>query len=207
MALRNIAQGEVVTVRIYKQFGGYLWANNYEVAATTNVPDPVVALQELADRLVALERSIHLRGVFIDRVTISSYAPDSQPYDPDTLATFPYTLEGLRNYNGEAVPLELCLFVRRNTNFGRDGRLLYRGCLSEGDITAPSFRSLLTSAARSSFQSILDTWQQQGPGSVWVLVMASGTPNPTSIRRVISLQASEKVVVKKFNNRYFRRRP
>jgi len=207
MTLRNIAQGEVVTVRIYKQFGGYLWANNYEVAATTNVPDPVVALQELADRLVTLERNIHLRGVFIDRVTISSYAPDSQPYDPDTLATFPYTLEGVRNYNGDAVPLELCLFVRRNTNFGRDGRLLYRGCLSEGDITAPSFRSLLTSAARSSFQSILDTWQQQGPGSVWVLVMASGTPNPTSIRRVISLQASEKVVVKKFNNRYFRRRP
>jgi hypothetical protein len=207
MTLRNIAQGEVVTVRIYKQFAGYLWANNYEVAATTNVPDPVVALQELADRLVTLERNIHLRGVFIDRVTISSYAPDSQPYDPDTLATFPYTLEGVRNYNGEAVPLELCLFVRRNTNFGRDGRLLYRGCLSEGDITAPSFRSLLTSAARSSFQSILDTWQQQGPGSVWVLVMASGTPNPTSIRRVISLQASEKVVVKKFNNRYFRRRP
>jgi len=207
MTLRNIAQGEVVTVRIYKQFGGYLWANNYEVAATTNVPDPVVALQELADRLVTLERNIHLRGVFIDRVTISSYAPDSQPYDPDTLATFPYTLEGVRNYNGEAVPLELCLFVRRSTNFGRDGRLLYRGCLSEGDITAPSFRSVLTSAARSSFQSILDTWQQQGPGSVWVLVMASGTPNPTSIRRVISLQASEKVVVKKFNNRYFRRRP
>ena len=207
MTLRNIAQGEVVTVRIYKQFGGYLWANNYEVAATTNVPDPVVSLQELADRLVTLERNIHLRGVFIDRVTISSYAPDSQPYDPDTLATFPYTLEGVRNYNGEAVPLELCLFVRRSTNFGRDGRLLYRGCLSEGDITAPSFRSLLTSAARSSFQSILDTWQQQGPGSVWVLVMASGTPNPTSIRRVISLQASEKVVVKKFNNRYFRRRP
>jgi hypothetical protein len=207
MTLRNIAQGEVVTVRIYKQFGGYLWANNYEVAATTNVPDPVVSLQELADRLVTLERNIHLRGVFIDRVTISSYAPDSQPYDPDTLATFPYTLEGVRNYNGEAVPLELCLFVRRSTNFGRDGRLLYRGCLSEGDITAPSFRSVLTSAARSSFQSILDTWQQQGPGSVWVLVMASGTPNPTSIRRVISLQASEKVVVKKFNNRYFRRRP
>jgi hypothetical protein len=207
MTLRNIAQGEVVTVRIYKQFGGYLWANNYEVAATTNVPDPVVSLQELADRLVTLERNIHLRGVFIDRVTISSYAPDSQPYDPDTLATFPYTLEGVRNYNGEAVPLELCLFVRRSTNFGRDGRLLYRGCLSEGDITAPSFRSVLTSAARNSFQSILDTWQQQGPGSVWVLVMASGTPNPTSIRRVISLQASEKVVVKKFNNRYFRRRP
>jgi hypothetical protein len=207
MTLRNIAQGEVVTVRIYKQFAGYLWANNYEVAATTNVSDPVVALQELADRLVTLERNIHLRGVFIDRVTISSYAPDSQPYDPDTLATFPYTLEGLRNYNGEAVPLELCLFVRRNTNFGRDGRLLYRGCLSEGDITAPSFRSLLTSAARSGFQATLDTWQQQGPGSVWVLVMASGTPNPTSIRRVVSLQASEKVVVKKFNNRYFRRRP
>ena len=207
MTLRNITRGEVVTARVYKRSGAFLWANNYEVQANTDIADPAVALQELSDRLVALERSIHLGGVFIDRVTISTYAPDSQPYDPDTLATFPYTTEGLRAYNGEALPLEVCLFVRRNTNFGRDGRLLYRACLAEGDVFAPLFQGRLTNAARNSIQSILDNWQQQGLGGAWVLVMASGTPNPTSIRRVVSLQVSEKITFKKYNNRYFRRRP
>lgn len=41
-------------------FGGYSWANNYEVQAVNDIPDPTFALQELADRLVALERALHL---------------------------------------------------------------------------------------------------------------------------------------------------
>jgi hypothetical protein len=207
MTLINIAQGEVVSARVYKQYVGFSWANNYEVQATTNITDPSAALQELSDRLVALERSIHLAGVIIDRVTISSYAPDSLPYNPDALATFPYSLPGQRNAPGEVLPLELCLFVRRNVNFGRDGRLLYRGCLTENDMAATAFRPLLTSSAVNAFQNTINPWLVDGPGSVWRLVMASGNPNPTSIRTVVGLQVSEKISVKKVNNRYFRRRP
>jgi hypothetical protein len=98
----------------------------------------------MVDRLVVLERLLHLRDVIIDRAAVSSYVPDSQPYDPDTLTTFPYSLPGQRSASGEVLPLELCLFIRRNVNFGRDGRLLYRGCLTEGDMSASAFRPLLT---------------------------------------------------------------
>ena len=74
MTLRNIQQGEVVTVRIYKQYVGFSWANNYEVAATTNINDPAQSLAAMVDRLVVLERLLHLQGVIIDRATVSSYA-------------------------------------------------------------------------------------------------------------------------------------
>lgn len=94
MTLRNIQQGEVVTVRIYKQYVGFSWANNYEVAATTNINDPAQSLADMVDRLVALERLLHLQGVIIDRATVSSYVPDSQPYDPDTLTTFLILFQG-----------------------------------------------------------------------------------------------------------------
>jgi hypothetical protein len=207
MTLRNIQQGEVVTVRIYKQYVGFSWANNYEVAATTNINDPAQSLAAMVDRLVALERLLHLQGVIIDRATVSSYAPDSQPYDPDTLTTFPYSLSGQRSAPGEVLPLELCLFVRRNVNFGRDGRLLYRGCLTENDMSAAAFRPLLTTQTVNNLQNAINNWFQQGISPGWVLVMASGTPQPTSIRRVVGLQVSEKIAVKKVNNRYFRRRP
>lgn len=206
MTLRNITQGEVISVRVYKYFGGYLWANNYEVQAVTNISDPATALQELSDRIVALERVLHLVNIVLDRVTISSYAPDSQPYNPDTLATYPYSLFGQRTYTGDVLPLDACLFIRRNTNFGRDGRLFYRGCLSEADVATRGFRGVLTDTAQAAFRNIINNWAQTGVGNLWSLVMASGTPNPTSIRPVVNLDPSDRIVYKKLNNRYFRRR-
>jgi hypothetical protein len=207
MTLRNITLGEVVSVRVYKFFGGYLWANNYEVQSATNMTDPVEPLQELSDRIVALERALHLSDITIDRVTISSYAPDSQPYDPEALATYPYNQFGQRTYSGDVLPLEACLFVRRNTTYGRDGRLFYRGCLSESDVGTRGYRGVLTTTALASIRNIINSWSQQGLGANWRFVMAFGTPNPTNIRGVTRLEPSEKVVYKKLNNRYFRRRP
>jgi hypothetical protein len=207
MTLANITEGEVITARVYKFWGGYLWANNYEIQAVNNILNPPFALQALADRLVALERVLHLVDVTIDRVTISTYAPDSQPYNPDTLATFPYNQYGQRNYSGDALPLDACLFIRRNTDFGRDGRLFYRGCLSENDVGTRGFRGVLTNSTITSIRNIISNWYQTGLGTQWRFVMASGVPDPTNIRPVIGLDPSEKVVYKKLNNRYFRRRP
>jgi len=208
MTLRNINEGTVVTVRSFKFFAGFSWANNYEVQALQDIPDPEFALSELATRIVALERPMHITSVIIDRVTVSTYAPDSQPYNPDTLATFPFSLRCQRNIVREPVALEICLFIRRNTDFGRDGRLLYRGCLSEDDVTENALRPVLTPAAITAFRNIISSWLQGGGLTPrWRMVMASGTPNPTNVRPVIGLDPAEKIVVKKFNNRYFRRRP
>jgi len=176
MTLTNISAGNVVTARVYKFFGGYLWANNYELQAVNDIPDPPFSLQTVADRLVALERALHLTEVTVDRVVISTYAPDGQPYNPDTLATFPYNQRGQRTITGDVLPLEACLYVRRNTDFGRDGRLLYRGALTETDVGTNAFRGILTPSSISSIRSVIATWYQTGLGANWRFVMASGIP-------------------------------
>jgi len=205
MTLANITQSSVITVRVYKTFGGYYWANNYEVQAVQDIPNPGFILPTLADRFVALERPIHSNSVTIDRVTISTYAPDSRPYNPDTLATYAYNLTGQRTSNSDAVALEVCLFVRRITELGRSGRLLYRGVLFEADIGTFGYRGVLTTSALNSLRNTINQWYQQGLGEFWRLVMASGNPNPTNIRPIGRLEVAERLVFKKLNNRYFRR--
>jgi len=206
MTLASIQEGEVITVRVYKSHGGYTWANNYEVQALQDLPQSAFVLPALADRFVALERSLHSTSVTIDRVVISTYAPDSLPYNPDTLATYAYNVAGQRNVTGDLVPLETCLFVRRITDFGRSGRILYRGCLFESDVGVFGFRGIIMPSALNSIRGIINNWFQQGIGAQWRLVMASGNPNPSNIRPIARLEASEKIVFKKLNNRYFRRR-
>jgi hypothetical protein len=207
MTLATITQGEVLTVRTYKQYLSYLWANNYEVEATQDITNPSTSLEFLATRIVELERGLHLSGVVIDRVAISTYVPDSQPYDPNTLAVFPFSVNATRTGTGSALPLEMCLFVRRNVVFGRDGRLLYRGCLTDTQVSTSSLRAILLPAAVTAYQNIINSWRSVGLGNEFRFVMASGLPVPTDIRVVQNLQVSEKVVFKKFNNRYFRRNP
>ena len=207
MTLATITQGEVLTVRTYKQYLSYLWANNYEVEATQDITNPSTSLEFLATRIVELERGLHLSGVVIDRVAISTYVPDSQPYNPNTLAVFPFSVNATRTGTGSALPLEMCLFVRRNVVFGRDGRLLYRGCLTDTQVSTSSLRAILLPAAVTAYQNIINSWRSVGLGNEFRFVMASGLPVPTDIRVVQNLQVSEKVVFKKFNNRYFRRNP
>lgn len=207
MTIANITQGEVFTVRVYKVYVGFAWANTYEVQATVDIPNPETAVSAVIDRIVALERAIHLDGVIIDRAIISSYVPDSVPYNPDTFASFPYSLNSQRPANAPVMPLEACLFVRRDVAVGRDGRILYRGCLTEEDVVSPAFRSQLTSTARTSIQNAISQWFGQGglPAG-WQFVMARGNPVPTNIRPVQGLTVSEKVVYKKVNNKYYDRR-
>jgi hypothetical protein len=207
MTLAVITQGEVLTVRVYKQSLGYLWANNYEVEATQDIANPSTALEFLASRIVELERGLHLSGAIIDRVTISTYVPDGQPYNPNTLAVFPFSVPGTRTGPGSALALEMCLFVRRNVIFGKDGRLLYRGCLTDQQVTSSGFRAVLLPAAVTLYQNVINSWRSVGLGNEFRFVMASGLPVPTDVRQVVNLQVSEKVVFKKFNNRYFRRNP
>jgi hypothetical protein len=72
---------------------------------------------------------------------------------------------------------------------------------------AAAFRPLLISTAVTSLQSIINSWNSIGVGNEFRLVMASGFPVVTNVRPVTNLQVSEKIVVKKYNNRYFRKNP
>jgi hypothetical protein len=206
MPIDAVQSGEVFTVRTYKNFAGFGWANTYEVQAAVEPINSITAIEALASSFVSLEQQIHLIGVVIDRVVVSTYIPDGLPYNPSSFTTIPFSVQGQRLAPAEVLPLELALFVRRNAAVGRDGRLLYRGCLMETDMSAASFRPLLTSSAVNTFQTIFGTWLTTTfPNSQWNIVLARGRPNPTNVRQVVNLQVSEKIAVKKLNNRYYDR--
>jgi len=204
MPINNILANEVFTVRIYKRLEGQEWANSYEVQATDGSSDPAVAIGNLRNWLVGLERSIHLTDVFFDRITISTYQPDSQPYDPTRFTSYPIFQQGQRARSGDALTLAICLFVRREVSFGRSGKLLYRGVLQENDVAG--YRSALLTASITSLQNALNTAWGARP-SFWRLVMASGAPTPQDVREVVNLGVSAFTVVKKLDNRYFDRAP
>jgi hypothetical protein len=204
MPINNILANEVFTVRIYKRLEGQEWANSYEVQATDNSSDPTIPIGNLRNWLVGLERAIHLSDVSFDRITISTYQPDSQPYDPTRFVSFPIFLQGQRARSGDALTLAICLFVRRETKFGRSGKLLYRGVLQEGDVAG--YKSALLTASMTTLQNAINTAWSARP-EFWRLVMASGTPTPTDVREVVNLRVSEFTVVKKLDNRYFDRAP
>jgi len=206
MPIDAVQVGEVFTVRVYKNYVGYGWANTYEVMAVNEPTNSVAAVESVAFSLVNLEQQIHLQGVVIDRVVVSTYVPDGQPYEPTSFTTIPVSSTGLRSPGADVLPLEMSLFVRRNTTTGRDGRLLYRGCLTEADMSAAAFRPLIWQGAVNDFQNIFSSWFNSNfPSNLWAVVMARGRPVPTNIRTVVGFQVSEKMVVKKLRNRYYDR--
>jgi hypothetical protein len=76
----------------------------------------------------------------------------------------------------------------------------------EVDMVSTGFRPLLTSNAVNGFQTVIGTWFTTNfPNSEWNIVLARGTPNPTNVRQVVGFQISDKIAVKKLNNRYYDR--
>jgi hypothetical protein len=206
MPVDSIQTGEVFTVRSYKQYVGFSWANTYEVQATSEPINSITAIESLASAIVSLEQQLHISGVIIDRIVISTYVQDGEPYNPSSFTTIPVSLPGQRFPYTDVLPLEMALFVRRNSPTGRDGRLLYRGCLLEGDMSASAFRPLISQNAVNEFQAIFGTWfNTTFPSQQWNVVMASGPPNSLSIRQIVGFQVSERMIVKKLNNRYYDR--
>lgn len=205
MTISTVDQGEVLTVRTYKTYGGVAWANSYEIQALVQLNDPESELEFAANRFALLERALHGNFVQFDRVVISTFVPDGQPYNPLTFASYPINLSCLRNIS-PSTDIQQCLYVRRNVAFGRDGRLLYRFALARAEIEVPGIYPELSVGAQTEIQGIINDWFTQGGiGNAFRLVMARQTQNAIEIRPVNNLQVVKRVVVKQFNNRYFDR--
>lgn len=205
MTVASISQGEVLTVRTYKTYGGVAWANAYEIEALNDLPDPQSELEFVANRLALLERQLHGSFVEFDRVIISTFVPDGQPYNPLTFASYPINLPCLRNISPSA-DIQQCLYVRRNVAFGRDGRLLYRFALARAEIEVPQIYPELTSSARTNIQNLINSWVGEGGiGNAFRLVMARQTTAAIEVRPITGLQVVKRLVVKQFNNRYYDR--
>lgn len=102
-----------------------------------------------ANKILAFERAIHLTAVSFIQHTVSTYIEDGEPYAPDSFVTTPIaagTLGTRPSDGGDAQPLRVALYVRRLVQFGRQGKLFYRGVLQEGDVSASAGTAFLTNA-------------------------------------------------------------
>lgn len=183
------------------------WANSYEVRA--KVAGDEGDLLTLAEALVAFEQALTLNVVLFDRVLISTWAPDSTPYDPEAFISSTLTAAGLVDPGAnQPVALNVCMDVRRNTTHGRFGHLFYRAALNEADISAPAGKYILDH--RSTLQTRVDTAltssgleDSVGSGAT-NLVLCMINADGDQVRDLTALQVGGVSVVP-FNHTWFNR--
>jgi len=209
MPLQSVSTGEVFTVRVYKLFNQYRYANTYEIVAQQNESSAGEAFwSQLADRFVSLETQLLLNFIQVDRVVISSYVPDGTPYNPTSFITIPYSAFGQTPVVGDIVPANMCMVVRKNVVYGRDGRNFYRGTMNEPDLVGGFPEGTLAPTRRNNIQSLFNSWYSDFVNnSAFLVCLASGIPNPTNVRIVTNFVVENRVTSKKINNRYFKRNP
>jgi hypothetical protein len=139
--------------------GGRPWRNTFEFnygggdinTQATNeddiTPSDFVFTPGWEAPMVEFLRTLHLTPVYIDRITVSTWRPDTrisegdlESYDAQEIAVFPVGLYGQRTLGAfsNALDLEQTLFIRRLVLSGRLGRLNLRGVLTQADVETNS---------------------------------------------------------------------
>lgn len=117
--------------------GGAGWVNTYEFLSAEEIAINSDVWTSLVSAFINFEKTLHLTSVFIDRAVLSTWAPDSTPYNAQAVKVFPYSVSGLRVAGGgDRVDLNAVLNVRRSPDYGRSGKLAFRGVLTEFDVSA-----------------------------------------------------------------------
>lgn len=139
--MATLSTTDKVVIRTHKEStndAGNTWTNTYEfakLAGDFSIPE----LYTIANDIVNFERTMHYNTVAFKSVAVSTWIPsDSQrPYNPEAFLHVPFT-----NTNGLVpspatslmVDKDITLFLARQVEFGRGGKLFLRGAISESEI-------------------------------------------------------------------------
>lgn len=202
MSVQNPQNGEVFSIRTYKRASGYSWANTYEIRVFADG----LTTSDLANAAIAItnaERQFHFTFVNFYKTVVSTYVPDTRPYNPVNFTTLTLSLYGQRGPGGsQLLPLTTCVFARFGTEVGRPGKRFYRGCLHEGDVDGVLVSHFIAQGTRDAIEAALGQIVGVFAPSI-ELVTARGTPSPTDVRRIVFVNVSELSVNRKLDNRYF----
>jgi hypothetical protein len=146
MSVVDFAPGDSFTVAIIKHHLSnpeLKWANNYELYSADG--GETDALTDAAALIVDFEKRIHHNYVIFENARISTWIPDSKPYDPEAFVNVPLTGAGATTPLADPVALTVTLSVVRQVNVGRLGHVFYRGCLLENQVSSPAGIFTLTS--------------------------------------------------------------
>jgi len=170
--INRLDQDEVLTVRTYKIVPGaqIAWANTYELIVdnpSQDVGEVATRLFNLRGAFVTLERGLLNVAYVLDRIIISSYVADSQPYNPFTFASYTIGLPGqFTSGTNPLVPLQLCVLAKRLVDFGRQGSLLFRGIVTRNETTVTPTGTIISanriSLDRNGFREL--SWCNKAVG-------------------------------------------
>jgi hypothetical protein len=144
MTVLSFTTGDIFTVRIIKSLTtnpDNKWSNSYEFHADEGGGES--ELLHLGEVTAEFEVALHRDTVSFERILISTWQPDSVPYDPSTFISSTLTSNGAVGPVGDNLALNLCLAVARVPASGRLGHLFYRGVLNEADTHAPAGKLVL----------------------------------------------------------------
>ncbi|WP_205006228.1 hypothetical protein, partial [Escherichia coli] len=104
MPILDPLAGEVFSIRIFKQYEGYRWVNTYELLCEDSAAT-YGDLQTAALAIANRERAPLSSAIVIYKLTISTYQPDSVPYNPSTFTTINLSLPGNAGFSSDLIPL------------------------------------------------------------------------------------------------------
>jgi hypothetical protein len=111
------------------------WVNTYEarfldVGSTED-------LMSLADGLAAFESELALTTTLIERTVISTWVPDSRPYNPSAFLSLVQNVSGQVAFvEGQQVDLRICLRLTREVLGGFQGKIDLRNSLLSTQLTS-----------------------------------------------------------------------
>lgn len=109
------------------------WFNTWEIRAMSS--GDLTELTAMADAMIGFHVQVSYNYVYADEITVSSWEPDSHPYNPLGFVTFPLNQVGARAIGGDSpMPLRQTLFLKRAVTSGLLGKLFLRGALSLPDM-------------------------------------------------------------------------
>lgn len=219
MSMSTFEANENFLIRIKKQHANdpsKQWFNTYECTgiASGTLDD----LVDLAMALLEFEKALHYDVVQFTALNIATWQPDSHPYSP-----FTFWSQALTNQHGaisagtsQVAPREVALWLSRNPDLGRLGKIFYRCALSEADIQATSGAIQLTNPTTISTRlnnaiqsSMIHQWLFQTVTKPLVLSMVSKRDLGDGVWdvfvRFLQSITLEGTIIVKFNHKYFDR--
>lgn len=151
------ALDELFTVRVtsyHKLNPSQRWSNNYCLEAGTGAD--YVTLEGFAIACLEFQTIMSYDSIVTERAVVSTYIRDSNPYDGNEFMTVEHNQDGsIAGSDSSLLPLEACLYLRKKTQTGRNGKLFLRGVLQETDVQFG--QSLFVLSAGNTIQSRLST--------------------------------------------------
>jgi hypothetical protein len=205
--------GEDFSARVIFMLDGPIplrWATTHEFS--TNVGGSSANIDAFVATLLNFHQMLLLEPYQIEKIVVSTLAVDGSPYDPLTFKVYEEGVFGTRAIPGtDPYMLEACLLITRVVSSGRNGHILLRGMLGEGDISSSGGRVALadlsaiqTEVATALGDSALDAYMAPAlPEDVQLYTIRPGLLD--NDERPISNFLPKRLTTKKLNNKYFDR--